>query len=164
MIGKQWCPRKWLSNTQFPLACNLLSKKSRLTSGRFCHRCGDTNSITHALESCNELNESTLVDISKMLDNDEDCSIMAERMELRYREFVKSTLFSNLSKRKAKVRIGGEDIDVLCIAPLTQDFRQYRVMYLDDTGVIDTLDMYKLHKEGNLFVETEKVELEDYLL
>jgi len=53
---------------------------------------------------------------------------------------------------------------ILCIAPLRQDPKKYRVLYLDATHTVDTLDLFKLHREGNLFVETEKVDLERLLL
>ena len=134
-----------------------------MTSAKLCYRCGQENSVSHSIKDCPLLLKVHAVDLKEMFVDEDNCKRCAERIEMMVRDHNRSTLFSNYSSRIAKVRIKGVDELVLCIAPLQQDWKTYRVMYLD-SRVVDTLNLFDLHRRGNLFVGSEKVDLKKYLL
>ena len=90
----------------------------------------------------------------------------SNRLESLYRDHARNTILTKLGGHRATAHLNGEDVDILCIAPVIQDTlqRKYRVMYLDGSKTVDTLNMHELHKRGNLYVYPELEALEEYIL
>ena len=164
MISTLWGPKKWMSSAQFNRAVNVFAKSTAMTGCKYCYRCGGNNSVEHSLRTCEKLDEECIVDIEKMIDNEEDCMLNSNRLESLYKDHARNTLFTNLGRHLATAHLNGEDVDILCIAPVNQDTRKYRIMYLDGSKTVVTLDLFNLHKQGCLYVNPELVALEDYIL
>ena len=64
----------------------------------------------------------------------------------------------------ATAHLNREDVDILCIAPVTHDKNKYRIMYMDGTKTVVTMNLFELHRQGCLYVNPELVALEDYIL
>ena len=164
MISTLWGPRKWMSSSQFNRAVNVFAKSTAMTKCKYCFRCGGNNSVEYSLRTCNKLDETSMVDIEKMIDNEEDCMLNSNKLESLYKDHARNTLYTNMGRHLATVHLNGEDVSILCIAPVKQDTHKYRIMYLDGSKTVVTMNLYQLHKHGCLYVNPELVALEDYIL
>ena len=87
----------------------------------------------------------------------------SNKLESLYKDHARNTLYTNMGRHLATVHLNGEDVSILCIAPVKQDTHKYRIMYHDGSKTVVTMDLYQLHKQGCLYVNPELVALEDYI-
>ncbi len=164
LVRSNWHPCRWVPNGHFVNMCNTLGNGLGMTKSKFCFRCGAENTLSHTLNTCTKIADGTEVGIDNLLLDEKTSQIENVKLHDMIQDYRRHTLFLNCCGRKGTAYLKRRNVDILCIAPTIHDRNLYRVMYLDGSHAIDTLNLRQLHREGRLYLSPERVSLEDYLV